>query len=342
VRFLSTRAGDSRASVSFRDAVFGGLAPDGGLYVPVEQPDLGSLFAGFTAETTFLRLAEAVARALLAEELGEAAVGRIVGRAFDFAPRLRPLEEGISLLELFHGPTCAFKDFGASFLASVMEELLQEENRRAVILVATSGDTGSAVARAFFRRRNLDVVILYPSGRVSPLQEQQLTTLGENVVALEVMGSFDDCQRLAKQAFLDRELRSALALSSANSINLGRLLPQSFYYIFGRAQLTADGGRLAVGEQPPASGRHPYTSACPAATSATSPPGSTPGPGVFRSRASSPRPTGTTSCPSTCIPGSSGPARRFRPSRTPWTWATRATSSGCCTCSTAVGRRCKA
>jgi threonine synthase len=257
VRFLSTRAGDSRASVSFRDAVFGGLAPDGGLYVPVEQPDLGSLFAGFTAETTFLRLAEAVARALLAEELGEAAVGRIVGRAFDFAPRLRPLEEGISLLELFHGPTCAFKDFGASFLASVMEELLQEENRRAVILVATSGDTGSAVARAFFRRRNLDVVILYPSGRVSPLQEQQLTTLGENVVALEVMGSFDDCQRLAKQAFLDRELRSALALSSANSINLGRLLPQSFYYIFGRAQLTADGGRLAVGEQPPASGRHP-------------------------------------------------------------------------------------
>jgi threonine synthase len=170
----------------------------------------------------------------------QAAVDRIVDRAFAFAPALRPLEEGLDLLELFHGPTCAFKDFGASFLAAVMEECLQEESRRALILVATSGDTGSAVARAFFRRKNLDVVILYPSGRVSPLQEQQLTTLGENVTALEVLGSFDDCQRLAKQAFLDRDLQRLLRLTSANSINLGRLIPQSFYYLYGAAQAGQD------------------------------------------------------------------------------------------------------
>jgi threonine synthase len=251
VRFVSTRAGSSGPTVSFRDAVFGGLAPDGGLYVPVEQPDLGSLLSDFTPETPFSELAGAVTGALLGDELDGPAVAGIVGRAFDFAPRLRSLEEGIFLLELFHGPTCAFKDFGASFLASVMEEFLREEDRRAVILVATSGDTGSAVARAFFRRRNLDVVILYPSGRVSPLQEQQLTTLGENVAALEIMGSFDDCQRLAKQAFLDRELQGSLSLTSANSMNLGRLIPQSFYYIYGRAQLAPEAGRPASGGESP-------------------------------------------------------------------------------------------
>jgi threonine synthase len=136
-------------------------------------------------------------------------------------------------LELFHGPTCAFKDFGASFLASVMEEFLLDESHRAVILVATSGDTGSAVARAFHGKNSIDVVILYPSGRVSALQEQQLTTVGGNVVAVEIQGSFDDCQRLVKQAFVDSELRRRLTLSSANSINLGRLLPQALYYIYG-------------------------------------------------------------------------------------------------------------
>ena len=241
MRFISSRASDPDRTVSFREAVFAGLAPDGGLYVPVEQPDLRAVFEELSPETSFAELARGVSGALFAGELDGEAVGRIVERAFAFAPRLRPLEEGLYLLELFHGPTCAFKDFGASFLAAVMEEYLQEESRRALILVATSGDTGSAVARAFFRRKNLDVVILYPSGRVSPLQEQQLTTLGENVTALEVLGSFDDCQRLTKQAFLDRELQGLLRLTSANSINLGRLIPQSFYYIYGLARAGRDG-----------------------------------------------------------------------------------------------------
>ena len=131
------------------------------------------------------------------------------------APALRRLDDGLFLLELFHGPTCAFKDFGAQFLASCMEELLRGERRRIQILVATSGDTGSAVAHAFHGRQGIDVVILYPSGRVSELQEKQLTTLGGNVHALEVEGSFDDCQRLVKEAFRDPRLASALRRVSA-------------------------------------------------------------------------------------------------------------------------------
>jgi len=148
------------------------------------------------------------------------------------------------LLELFHGPTCAFKDFGAQFLAAAMEEFLTRERRRIQILVATSGDTGSAVAHAFHGRANIDVVILYPSGRVSELQEKQLTTLGGNVHALEVSGSFDDCQRLAKEAFRDETLRAALSLSSANSINIGRLLPQALYYIWAATRRTTLGGKV--------------------------------------------------------------------------------------------------
>jgi threonine synthase len=242
MRFRSTRAEDPACEVSFREALFRGLAPDGGLYQPVDPPKLAGLFDSFSARTSFQDLAEAVCRELFAEELGEAAVSRIVRRAFSFAPVLRPLEAGLDLLELFHGPTCAFKDFGACFQAAAMEELLQREGGRALILVATSGDTGSAVARAFYRRGGIDVAILYPSGRVSPLQEKQLTTLGANVTALEVLGSFDDCQRLAKQAFRDEELASALPLTSANSINLGRLLPQALYYIYGISRLAARPG----------------------------------------------------------------------------------------------------
>jgi threonine synthase len=243
MRCFSTRAApDSASAVTFREALFRGLAPDGGLYHPVPPPDLKALFSSFSASTSFQELAEAVCRELFAEELGAEAVSRIVRRAFPFAPVLRPLEAGLRLLELFHGPTLAFKDFGACFQAAAMEELLREQGRRALILVATSGDTGSAVARAFFRRAGIDVVILYPSGRVSPLQEKQLTTLGENVTALEVLGSFDDCQRLAKQAFRDEELARRLPLTSANSINLGRLLPQALYYIYGFTHLAAAAG----------------------------------------------------------------------------------------------------
>jgi threonine synthase len=230
--------------VSFRDALFTGLAPDGGLYHPVESPELASLFSSFDDSTSFPDLASLTLARILSPELAADDAREIVARAFSFAPELRRLDDDILLLELFHGPTCAFKDFGAQFLAAAMEHLLGGTQTRIQILVATSGDTGSAVAHAFFRRRGIDVVLLYPGGRVSELQEKQLTTLGENVHALEVSGSFDDCQKLVKQAFQDPALRQRLHLTSANSINIGRLLPQSLYYVFAatrRAQLA--GGR---------------------------------------------------------------------------------------------------
>ena len=245
MKFVSSRADSAgrQKPVSFRQAVFSGLSPDGGLYVPLEQPDLSGRIAGVSKQTSFLELAVTIVGELVGEELGREAARRVCERAFTFEPDLQPLEDGLTLLELFNGPTCAFKDFGASFLASSMEEFLRQESHRAVILVATSGDTGSAVARAFHGKRNIQVVILYPSGRVSALQEQQLTTVGGNVTALEIKGSFDDCQRLVKQAFVDSELRRILALSSANSINLGRLLPQALYYIYGHLQLERGGNQ---------------------------------------------------------------------------------------------------
>ena len=249
MKFYSTR--DKNTAVSYKEAIFRGLAPDGGLYMPELTPDMSKLIGSFTAETPFNDIAAAVTHAMLSEELDADACERICSRAFDFIPKLVPVDDNISVLELYHGPSCAFKDFGASFLASSMEELLKSESlhseahkgeaRRATILTATSGDTGSAVARAFYEKENIDVVILYPSGRVSPLQEKQLTTLGKNIRALEVKGSFDDCQRMVKEAFLDRELSERLNLTSANSISLGWLIPQSFYYIWAWAQLS--GGR---------------------------------------------------------------------------------------------------
>jgi threonine synthase len=239
MRFQSRAGGP----VSFREALFTGLAPDGGLYQPVERPELSRLFASFTDATPFVGLAASVAEALFAPEIDGPAAKKIAERSFSFQPVVRRLDDRLYLLELFHGPSCAFKDFAAQFLASSMELFLQAEHRRIQIVVATSGDTGSAVAQAFHNRENIDVVILYPSGRVTELQEKQLTTLGGNVRALEIEGSFDDCQRLAKEAFRDETLRQRLALTSANSINIGRLLPQCFYYVYAltRGQLR-DGG----------------------------------------------------------------------------------------------------
>ncbi len=235
MKFASTR--NPSQQVPFRETVFRGLAPDGGLYVPLEEPDLRDLFARSGRGTSFRDLAAEMASRLLAGDFPPERAAAIAERAFPFSPKVVTYSDRIRILELFHGPTCAFKDFGASFLAAVMEEFLRDEDREAVILTATSGDTGSAVASAFHGRDRISVVILYPSGRVSPLQEKQLTTLGGNVTALEVKGSFDDCQRMVKQAFVDPRLSRELPLTSANSINLGRLIPQSFYYAWGFAQL---------------------------------------------------------------------------------------------------------
>jgi threonine synthase len=233
--FASTRS--PLMPVTFEDAVFRGLAEDGGLYHPLEEPDLRSDFLGMTEDDSFVQIAATMTERLFPENFPPEQARKTVERAFPFAPKVVDIGDGIHLLELFHGPSCAFKDFGASFLATVMESFLDRSERRAIILTATSGDTGSAVAQAFHNRKNIEVVILYPSGRVSPLQEKQLTTVGGNVTALEVSGSFDDCQRMVKEAFTDRDLMARLPLTSANSINLGRLIPQSFYYVFAFAQL---------------------------------------------------------------------------------------------------------
>jgi len=242
MRFISTR--NPKETVSFRDSLFKGLAPDGGLFTPEVHPDLSALLRGFRPDTGFQEIAAALTAALFPDELSQAQAERICARAFTFEPKLKAYDEKISILELFHGPTCAFKDFGASFLASAMEEFLAGESRKAVILTATSGDTGSAVAAAFAGKANIDVVILYPKGRVSPLQEKQLTTVGGNVRALEVRGSFDDCQKMVKEAFTDRDLSRKMNLTSANSINTGRLIPQAFYYVWAWTRARDEGRPL--------------------------------------------------------------------------------------------------
>ena len=231
MKFVSTK--NENLITDFSTAIFTGMPPDGGLYEPAENISLSAAYNAFDKTTSFQQLSENAAVKLLAPELGTEAVVNIVKTAFTFSPAVRKLDKNIFLLELFHGPTCAFKDFGAAFLAASMEELLSVNGKRAVVLVATSGDTGGAVARAFFNKKGIDVVLLYPSHRVSPLQEKQLTTLGGNIRALEVKGSFDDCQRMVKETFLDEELRGSINLTSANSINPGRLIPQSFYYMYG-------------------------------------------------------------------------------------------------------------
>jgi len=233
--YVSTR--DSSISAEFRSVVFRGLAPDGGLYMPTETPDLSGLLAACGSDTSFVELSERVLPVLFPDDIDERTAAQIARSAFPFTPEIHPLHDGLSVLELYHGPSCAFKDFGASFLAHMMEHYLGRGKEKAVILTATSGDTGSAVARAFHDRENLEVVILYPSGRVSRLQEQQLTTLGGNVCALEVQGSFDDCQAMVKELFQNEQARERFSLSSANSINLGRLLPQALYYLYAAVRL---------------------------------------------------------------------------------------------------------
>jgi len=238
MKFVSTRS--PLKAVSFTEAIFSGLAPDGGLYHPEYMPNLDAFFRGLSDEISFNELASDFTSTLLSPEIDSIISKKIVQDAFPFSPVLREISDDIILLELFHGPSLAFKDFGASFLASAMNHLLVERGGRAIILTATSGDTGGAVARAFYRKTNIHVVILYPSGRVSPFQEKQITALGGNVTALEVNGEFDDCQRMVKAAFSNPRLKS-FPLTSANSINLGRLIPQSFYYIWAWAQMKNKG-----------------------------------------------------------------------------------------------------
>jgi threonine synthase len=230
MRLESTRR--QSPAVSFREALVRGLAPDGGLYLPAAWPRISIENLRAWRGEPFADLAVRLAGRLLADEFAPDVIERLVRDALDFPVPLVEVAPARFVLELFHGPTLAFKDFGARFLARFFGHLLEERHGRATILVATSGDTGSAVAQAFFGVPRVDVVVVYPAGRVSPFQEAQLATFGGNIRAVRLPGTFDDCQRLVKQAFLDPDL-GHLGLSSANSINIGRLLPQAFYYVAG-------------------------------------------------------------------------------------------------------------
>jgi threonine synthase len=228
MEFKSTR--DPAQGAGFAAALLQGLAPDGGLYVPRAWPTLRPETFGDEGDLPGVGahlLAPFVEGDALADTLST-----ITRDAFNFAAPLVPLDQDgrLGILELFHGPTAAFKDFGARFLAACLARLRKPGQRPLTILVATSGDTGGAVAAAFHERPGIEVGVLFPKGLVSPTQERQLTCWGGNVKSFAVRGTFDDCQRLVKQAFLDPQLRERTELSSANSINLGRLLPQAVYY----------------------------------------------------------------------------------------------------------------
>ncbi len=239
-RWVSTRGGTPPAT--FRDALFAGLAPDGGLYVPARidplpPEDWAELLAAPSPPT----LATALIHHLVGDEIPRDTLERLLTAALDFPMPVVPVGDAAYAVELFHGPTLAFKDVGARTMARLMA-WARRDQPTLTVLVATSGDTGSAVAQAFFGVAGTRVVVLFPEGQVSPVQEAQFSSLGGNVTAVGVQGTFDDCQRLVKGAFADAGLRRRVALTSANSINIGRLLPQMVYYACSAASLRAQLG----------------------------------------------------------------------------------------------------
>lgn len=233
--YYSTNHTAARATL--RDAVVRGLAEDRGLYMPEVIKQLPATFWDEIADLSFQDIAYRVADAFFGEDVEAEALRRIVNDTLSFdVPAVR-VEDNIFALELFHGPTLAFKDVGARFMARLLQYFTSSVN----VLVATSGDTGSAVANGFLGVEGIHVYVLYPKGKVSPIQECQFTTLGQNITAIEVDGVFDDCQALVKSAFMDQELNAHMRLTSANSINVARFLPQAFYYFYAYAQLRKSG-----------------------------------------------------------------------------------------------------
>lgn len=223
--------------VDLKEAVLKGLPEDNGLFMPVRIPELSQSFIENLKDFSFQDIALEICSNLFDNYIPKNDLVNIINEAITFPAPIIKLDDNKYILELFHGPSLAFKDFGARFMAKLMGYFNQNEKEDLVILVATSGDTGGAVAAGFHKTPGIKVVILYPSGKVSNLQEKQLTTLGENISALEVKGTFDDCQALVKKAFLDQTLNNKIRLSSANSINIARLIPQSFYYFEAAKQL---------------------------------------------------------------------------------------------------------
>ncbi len=223
--------------VNLKQAVLKSLAEDKGLYMPTSIPQLPQAFLDNLQSFSFEEIAFQVSKNLFGSTIPNWGLWQICETAINFPAPVVKVTESISSLELWHGPSLAFKDFGARYMAHLMSYFTRNEDQKLTILVATSGDTGGAVAAGFLDAPGIEVVILYPSGRVSPLQEQQLTTLGGNISACEIQGSFDDCQSMVKTAFLDSQLNAKYHLSSANSINIARLIPQSFYYFEAMKQL---------------------------------------------------------------------------------------------------------
>lgn len=230
--------------VSFKDAVIAGIAPDKGLYFPESITPLPSTFFENIEELSNHEIAFKAIHQFVSDDIPDEDLKEIIANTLDFDFPVVDIEENIATLELFHGPTMAFKDVGARFMANCLGYFSQGERQDVTVLVATSGDTGGAVANGFLGVDGVKVVILYPSGKVSEIQEKQLTTLGQNIEAMEVDGVFDDCQRMVKTAFLDSEITDHKKLTSANSINVARWLPQLFYFLFAYKQAKSKGKEL--------------------------------------------------------------------------------------------------
>jgi threonine synthase len=239
MKLYSTNNKDLR--VSFQEAVFNSMPQDKGLYMPVEIPKLDQEFIDTIEQYTLPEIAYKIASTLLRDEIPPADLKALIDDAINFEAPIIKLNEEIFVLELFHGPSLAFKDFGARFMSRVMAYFLEDDEQLLDVLVATSGDTGGAVALGFLGVPNTRVTILFPKGKVSDVQRLQLTTNGQNIRAIAIEGTFDDCQALVKQAFADEELNGKFRLTSANSINIARLIPQTFYYLNAYAQLKKQG-----------------------------------------------------------------------------------------------------
>ena len=222
--------------VDFKEAAIRGQAPDKGLYFPEYIPVIDKHLIENIEQISNEELCFQVIRPYVGDAIPEDVLREIVAQTINFSIPLIDVEEGIQSLEMFHGNTLAFKDIGARFMSRCLGYFVKGDNRKVTVLVATSGDTGGAVADGFYGVEGVQVVILYPSGKVSSVQEKQLTTLGKNIFALEVSGTFDDCQRMVKQAFTDEDLTQSLFLTSANSINVARWLPQQFFYLLAYKQ----------------------------------------------------------------------------------------------------------
>lgn len=235
---------NSNVQASFKEAVIAGIAPDKGLYFPEEIKPLSADFFGNIDSYSNHEIAFKAIHQFVSDDISDEILMEIIENVLDFNFPVVEIEENVATLELFHGPTMAFKDVGARFMANCLGYFSRGENKEVTVLVATSGDTGGAVANGFLGVKGINVVILYPSGKVSDIQEKQLTTLGQNIEAMEVNGTFDDCQRMVKNAFLDTEITNQKKLTSANSINIARWLPQLFYFLFAYKQAKQEGKEI--------------------------------------------------------------------------------------------------